>query len=301
MDTNNLEKRKSNNFIIIILILIILGLIALVCYLFFSKKEMENNNQLDIPVEKSSIKMDNTKDYIFDAEYLSNNKYYKYGLSKNNKLITNNQITSKETFDTVNIIGDISSKIHTNAAYLSDLKVPFINIDSIDAKKVNKELETLYRDMTNTFETDATEKDDDIRSYDPILNYQTYISNDILSIITYSGHYKSNDYEFTTYNFDLKTGDLISYEEALTKLNYNKNDVDTKIKQFFKNDITKYIQKNKLKECKEEDFNKDCYTFSLDSFNEDIEYGNILFYIKNNKINLLLASYLNEGKVLFTV
>ena len=81
-----------------------------------------------------------------------------------------------------------------DASYkLDNIIIPYVNIDSDDAKEVNQELYSLYEELVN----------DELKN--KTVNYDSYINDDVLSIVvTVSG---TN--ETYTYKFDLDTGNVL--------------------------------------------------------------------------------------------
>ena len=287
MDTNinnNLENKKNNTFVIIILILIILGVIALVCYLFFSKKEMENNDQSDISVEKNSIKLDNTKDYVYDAEYKYNSKYYRYarvskdaGIDK--KLVTNENVTLKDEYLKVNE-DDIPFQVNINVQYLKDLKVPYININSDDAKKVNQELENLYMEYAEYFDESATPDDIGIMTH-LLLNYKKYTNGNVISIVVVDGAQATAPwyFQYHTYNFNITTGKLLSYKDIYTKAGIKESDIDKKTETAITNKLKEKYNYYKIYEYDDID---EWLKESLANYKKELQNNTFKYYLGEN-------------------
>ena len=300
MDTNNLENKKSNTLVIVILILIILGVIALVCYLFFSKKEMKKNNQSDISVEKVSIKLDNTKDYVYDATYKYNNKYTEYSFDEaKNKVVVNNEVTAKDKIETHND-STLSYKYNSTVQHLEDLKVPYININSDDAKKVNQELEKLYISYAKKFDNNAEQKDEDGEYYGPdvmctqVLTYKNFTSNNILSIVTidYGVCTSQPIQQYHTYNFDLTTGKLLSYKDIYTKVGIKENEMENKVEQAIINKQKEIMKNDDYFETNFETFKNE----SITNYKNSIYNNTNKYYLdKDNKLNIITTFSVPAG------
>ncbi len=300
MDTNinnNLENKKSNAFVIIILILIILGAIALVCYLFLSKNKLENNNQSDISVEKNSIKLDNTKDYVYDAEYKYNSKYYRYArvskdASTDKKLVTNENVTLKDEYLKVNE-DDIPFQVNNNVQYLKDLKVPYININSDDAKKVNQELENLYMEYAEEFDESAT-PDIGIMTH-LLLNYKKYTNGNVISIVVVDGAQATAPwyFQYHTYNFDITTGKLLSYKDVYTKAGIKESDIDKKTETAITNKLKEKYNLYKLDEVKDIKEAKFDYLLkeSLANYKKELQNNTFKYYLGENGKLFVLPLY----------
>ena len=92
--------------------------------------------------------------------------------------------------------------------YLSDISVPYININSDDAHNVNKEIEGIFNNQLDEYERGISNSFVFIEYSD----YEYYIDDNILSVyISYgvSGSIDTTEYHYT-YNFNLDTGKLIN-------------------------------------------------------------------------------------------
>ncbi len=314
---NNSEKKKNNTFIFIILVLIILGVIALVCYLLFFKNKLkendisimidpnsnilnnENDNKnTETTPESNSIKLNNTKNYVYDANYKYNSKYYKYAYASEDEddynVVTNDKVTIKEVKDTVNTeIGKFD--VYENVQYLKDLKVPYININSDDAKKVNQELEKLYMKYAKQFDENASEG----LMCRLLLNYKTYTNNNILSIIEVDSEQCTDNWhiKYYTYNFDLTTGKLLTYKDIYTKAGIKENDIENKAEQAI---ISK--QKEEMEDYEYPDNYPDGTNFdtykneSISYYKKAVQKNTVKYYLgENNKLNIITTFSIPAG------
>ena len=180
----DIEKQKNNKKIIILItvasvILLAVGILIPTGIISFnSNKEKDNyingnsnnNNGHSNNNGNSISKLDNSKEWVYDANYkLPTNKESYYGYVDHTKLIS-----------------------------VSDLVVPYININSNDAARVNQEIYKLYVDLIDEFNKNLKEE-----VFFTLVNYKTYINDNIISIIitTESAGADISDYDYYTYNF----------------------------------------------------------------------------------------------------
>lgn len=114
---------KNNKGLVIITIILGVLVVLMVGYIVYDKVLNQNNNSESKENKNSVSKLNSSKDWVYDADYdLPTNKESYYGFSDHSKLIS-----------------------------ASDLVVPYINIDSDDAKKANKEIYELYENLIKKF------------------------------------------------------------------------------------------------------------------------------------------------------
>ena len=103
---------------------------------------------------------------------------------------------------------------HTEPVYASDIIVPYINIDSPDAKKANDELYELYKYLIDIFNWDASHE----QIWFTRVDSDAAVYNDVLSVVTQTVDQgtAASTYTYYMYNFSLKDGHRLSYEEALS-------------------------------------------------------------------------------------
>lgn len=279
-------KKKGKGILVVLLVLVLLcGLCAGGYYFLMNKDNTEESKLVDKETTdkkddvSKSIKEDDSKEFVYESEYRYDNKYTETGTRK-----------------------------------LSDLKIPHININSADAKKVNEELEKLYAQYAEYFEHSAAcelglEKGQSELCSIQYLSYQSFVSNDIASVKVWSGvsHTSVPLYSYYVYSFDLKTGKKLSYDELLTKLGYTDKDaLDSKVKvaidnyfeQTKRNDNClnrKYLEQYKANNCCELAYAmfKDLVP-SNRTYNEDAD-RNVLLYYADNDNNLVLFPVLMDG------
>ena len=265
------KENKKLTVLVVILLIIVVGLGGYITYNKLSSK----HNSLEPIENKSTTKLDGSKDYVYDADYteLYNNEHTEY---------TRGNTTKK----------------------LSDLKVPYINIDSYDAGNANGELKILYKDRAENFDKCAVDSHD---CYDSI-TYKSYKYNDILSVVVIYDEALTKEYK--TYNFDLKTGNEITYDEMITRLGYDKSALLDKEKDAIKKEMDESNNPNYdlTKTCGTMDSPKNCYDIAYKMLEDSINDNSIAYFTdEDGKLNIIAVPYTNlaqnsyYAKYVFTI
>ena len=253
-------KKFRGNIITVIMVLIILALANHIIYTEYykpkevskkdiEKKEIKNNNE-----KKDNIyvnKVDSSKEYIYDGEY----------------------------------VGDFSNDSYTTDAgktyYSKDLKAPYFNIDSTDANNVNKEVNETYLNAVRIFNQGINDKSTYI-----LFNYKKYENDNIISsIVKYEvGDVGVSNPIYYTYNFDKENGSLISFNKALSISGIKEDEIDSKIRDAIKKEIKNQMDDNKNAYPDGESI--DTYIDKTYSGYEDNKKYNLIKYILNSKNKL---------------
>ena len=206
---------------------------------------------IDFVKTDKSLKLDSSKDWVYDAQYkLPTNKESYYGYTSHTKLISS-----------------------------SDLIVPYVNIDSTDAKKVNEEIYSLYERLIEKFNENLKNE-----IMFTIVNYKFYINDDIVSILitTETAGTDISVYDYYTYNFNLKNGKLLKYNE-MTKF----NDTNEKITNLIINKLGEMYSGDDF------DFYKDK---SISNYKATINDNSIKYFIENGKMNIIVTLEMPIGR-----
>ena len=160
----------------------------------------QNNTTEQIKVGK---KIDESKPWVYDAEYLKNKEEKKISIDYSN-----------ETFST-----------------LSNLKIPYINVDSEEAKKANQEIENIAIEQYNKF----GKQDGEITYYITSIDYLYSYNGDNLSVLMFyntniSGTGSKID-SIKSYNLKL---DNKNNEDKDNIGGYSKDSIKSKIDEFSK-------------------------------------------------------------------
>ncbi len=258
----NEQKVKSKKRLIITLIIIIIALLTLGGYLIYDKMTRENNKIINETKdeEKAIGKIDPTKDWTYDANYFNT--------------------TTTQSYETS--YGETYS--------VSDIVVPYININSTDVAKINKKIKKTYDELINRFEQGL----EDNSTYGTS-SYKTYINGDILSVVitkTYGG----TDIPllpYDTYNINLKTLKSISYEEAYTNVSFTKETVNEKVKEA----ITIYMNMYESDMWNSENTLSTYLDKTINNYHSSLDDNSIQFFIDEFKtLNVIVHIELPEEK-----
>lgn len=296
--------KKSNKGIIGCLIIIIIILVSFIILLLtgtISFNLNKDNNNINNKTNENtkninnSIKLDDTKDYVYNAEYHTDNKYAEFMRDSNS--------------DEVRKINDHGIEVEYNFGmqYLSKLKVPFININSSYAKVANATLEKLYLDYAKIFDKCAEEAKGTEPSCSQILTYKTYKYDNMLSVVVIDAIQATSRIvlNYHIYNFDLTTGEEIKYLDFINKQEYN--NVEDKIKTLLKNKMDSLYGKvvgdlsnacyGEYDEATQENKRINCYNKAYELFTESIRKDEVLFFVDNNgKLNIFAIPYYNGAQ-----
>ena len=215
-------KRKTVVLIIILLILVlILGLVGGILISGNGNKVVDNIIHITDKKDenKTGKKIDESKDWVYDAEYLKDKKE----IVKTNK---DNNLTFKST---------------------NEITLPYININSDDAKKVNEEIkkiaENAYADfgaplqITNGLTGEVT-TDKNSFSFTGY-SYESYVNNNILSVVIKVESVAvpgDGTVTYITYNFNLDTLKIATLEEVGKACGFSsKTEIKEKINVSMKN------------------------------------------------------------------
>ena len=302
---------KKNNNLVIILMGVIIVILAVLCVLFstgtikFSGKESDVKVEPNIEVGDKLTKVDDSKDWVYDATYKYDNKYTEF------KRFSSDGDEKR----TISYYGfDVDFRVGTQ--YLSDLKVPFFNFKSNDAIKVNNSLIKLYNDYAKNFDECAEEsKNNNGPSCSQILTYKTYNYDNILSVVVINSTQATSPhvFEYNIYNFDLENGSLLSYNDLLLKLGY-KNDnvlesmkplIREKMNQVFnssgapKDDLSKACIYSKDDNGNQKYNTSNCYDITYSLFEKSISDNNVLYFSDNdgylNVLPILYVDFVQNG------
>lgn len=261
---------KNKKVIFAIIIIILIAVIG--GFIIFSninnkgksqKEENVNQEQLSNQVNSSEQKL------VYDAKYTNNLTQTSY----------------------INIFNQKYS--------VEDLKVPYINLDSEDAKKTNNEIKNLYQKFLEIFQENLEIRAKGKMTNDYKSNYNSYINGNTLSVvidIQYGERLYKNYY---TYNFDLVTLKLLSYEEVYKRVGFTDENITSRVENAIRNcDI--------YKEYNQDDAQK-CIQKTIKSYNEkslkDIGIGGIdsEYYLgyylnKEGKLDIIIYFDINADK-----
>ena len=270
-----MEKRISSFYGILIIFLF-----SLVCFLtdfiIIDKRLSRERRIADSPIvdedvdsykRPKNIKIDYNRDYVYDAGYHNDNKYKEYDYCDGETTYTH------DGFDFV-----VCDK---GSMRLSNLVVPYINIKSNDAYRVNRELKDLYESYASRFDEFYIGLEEGNISGSEVLNYFSSVSDDVLSVVIVYGFQKTDILypSYKVYNFDLNTGDLVDYDELIGLL-----DVDT--------DLIYSNVKDNIASLSFSIF----YDDTVNEFLYSIDNGSVLCFVNDGVLEYVLNVYVPGGR-----
>lgn len=225
-------------------------------------KDNNNNNNNDDDSDSDTqitpvTKIDDTKDWVYDAEYQKNVKADSY-----------------------------ATPFHTY--YAKDIVVPYININSTYANKVNTEIKNIFDKVIDNY-NEGVETE---RTYVKECDYKKYINNDNLSVIlTYGIGATSVVHPVSyTYNINLKTGKKLSYQEIYSMAGFTATNIDSRVKEA----ITK-VMTDEMSVFTPDNY-PDGTTFdtynnkSISNYKKSVKNNTISYFLsENNKLNIIVT------------
>lgn len=144
----------------------------------------------------------------------------------------------KEYSGTINKIkgeGDIIYQAHDiseqKEKYTLDVKIAYLNINSDVARKINKEINSIFKQKSDSII--ATAKNSTVYN----VRYKAYLNNNILSLIIASELKEGNSSEriiIETYNYNLQTNKEVTINEILQEKNIDIDNANRKIREEIK-------------------------------------------------------------------
>lgn len=256
-------KKKGGKGLIITLVLIIILLLGGIGYFaydkFIANKSDDTKEEKKKDEPKDTIKIDESRDYVYNAEYDTDNAPESY------------------------IIGD---RTYT----LDEIVVPYINIDSEAAKKANQNIKSIFDELMDAYNDGANGG----LGYVKYCEYDFYINDNILSIVFKTGT-GATDVVFPyyhTYNFDLNTGEKLIYKNAIALTGFSSDTLFEKVKEQIGEHMKAYSYPAKDGEWSYDNL----YTHSVNDYTSSVDNGSVEFYFDdNNTFNVQAVIYLPGG------
>ena len=269
-----MEERKNGKngvgiviclFIILILILALIGMWYY--YNIIQKPKVESGNTTNLTSQYTSnntnsslsdkqdksLRINENKDWVYDAEY------------EKNVTATSYTTNFSETY------------------YAKDIVVPYINVNSSYANSSNNDIKEVFDDAIKNYNDGVNNK----TTYVEECNYKKYINNDKLSIVlTYGvGATATVHPDYYTYNIDLKIGNKVSFEDLCTIAGFDSNSVDEKVNA----SIAKYLKEKYLKN-EEDTASSETYISQSSRNYQKAKNDNSLKYFlsDNGKLNVVV-------------
>ena len=216
-----MEKKNTGLIVLVVILCLLVGGLGgyIICDKVINKDNDINNNVV------KDIRIDTEKDYVYDADYSYDNKYTEFVRKYGNDKVIN--------IDRYGL--SVSGRI--GKQYLSDLKVPYLNINSDYAKASNEEIKKIYIEYAKRFDACAEIDQDKAVSCSQILTYKTFKYNNILSVVIISSIQATSKWvlDYNIYNIDLTSGKEIKYSDMVSTLGYDNDTLLDKEKELLKN------------------------------------------------------------------
>lgn len=261
---------KQKQLTVLLTIFIVISLVLGGC-IIYGKVLKENTKKEELVDQKennsknsatSSLKIDEAKNWVYDADYPKNVSADSYA-------------TSFKTY------------------YAKDIVVPFINIEGSDAKKANQNIKVGFDEAIKTYNEGGTNK----TSYVDDCSYKNYSNSDILSVITILSIGGTDVVHpvYHSYNFDVKRGKALSFSEVYKAAGFTSSNINTKVEEA----ITKTM-KEKLSSFQnsysqgqsEESYIKK----SIDNYKATVKNNTLEYFLGNNvKLSIIVTLNIPAG------
>lgn len=260
-------------------------------YYFSTKKELEQyfkENLSDFTTYKSTFKKINNSFYWNNTEKLETDYNH-----SDTQWISCADYAPKSLIQNYNTGGN---------HYLSNIKVPLINIISNDARKINEEIKKLYEENLDIYKEAVANSLPWFVTVD--YEYFTYDKIGSVIITSSSGGTDVIHPRYSTYNFDTNNGKLLTYQEVYSLLGYTSNEIEQKVK----NEITTIMReelkdfKDPLKDTGDGGYYPDGTSFenynneSINSYKNSVSNNSIKYFINNDKkLNIIVTLSIPAG------
>lgn len=204
---------------------------------------------------EKNIKIDYNRDYVYDAGYHNDNKYKEYDYCDGTTY-------THDGFDV--LICDNGSM------RLSNLVVPYINIKSNDAYRINRKLKDLYDEYATRFDDFYVGLGNGSGGSE-VLGYYSFLSDKILSVVVIYGYQQTDVLypNYSVYNFDLSNGNLIDYDDMILLLGVDDD----------------YVYSNVLENIYNNNFGFDIfYDKTVNDFKSSISDGSVLCFVNDDGV-----------------
>ncbi len=252
----------------LIIILVCVTGIGLGAFILFDKVLMKGNEPTNKIEDKNNdqetlnnIKIDTSKDYVYDATYTKN-------------VNANSYTTDFGTYNS------------------DDLVVPYININSDDAKEANEELKQTFEIMVEMYNTGVTDKQTYVEN-----NYDYYLGKDFVSLMFSFGIGGSDVLvpSYFTYNFDLTDGDFLDLDDLTEK--FNIKDFKTQVEEAIKHSLEEDLQDLDDSNYPEGTNFNSYYEETIDDFEQNLENEAVKFFVdKDGKLNIIVRLSMPIGR-----
>lgn len=262
-----MDNQKKNTVLYVLIVILFVLVVVLGGYIIYDKTQNDKpttlNDTLNANTNNLVSKVDDAKDWVYDAEY-----------SKN---------VSADSYST-----------GYNTYYSKDIVVPYINVKSSYADSSNSDIKNVFEDAIKTYNNGVSDK----MTYVDECGYKKYVNNDSLSIVlTYGvGATDIVHPKYYTYNINLKTGNQLSYEEAYGVAGFNSSNINSKVESA----ITSIMQE-KMSSFSSDNYpvgtNFDTYNNeSINNYKNSVSNNTLKYFLSDNgKLNVVVKLSIPSG------
>ncbi len=275
-----MDNQKKNTGLYVLIAILCVLVLALGGYIVYDKTQNNKTTTTDTTNNASNSnntnslvsKLDDTKDWVYDAEY------------------------------TKNVTADSYLTYFVETYYAKDIVVPYINVNSSYANTANSDIKKVFDDAIESYNDGVSDK----MTYVDECGYKKYVTDNTLSVIlTYGvGATDVVHPKYYTYNIDLKTGNQLSYEEVYNIAGLSSSNIDSKVE----NAITKKMQ-DELKDLKDpqkdtsaggyypDGTNFNTYNNeSISNYKKSISNNTLKYFLSDNgKLNIVVKLSIPAG------
>lgn len=226
MEEKKTIKISLGTAICMIIIFLLLIAIIFISFYYNSKSNNAYNVNSDVSEKTESIA------YNVPNQTQENNvNNLTNQVSNNNKdqnvPNTTNPKTIKKLDESKDLLYSSYNKYSSEYSY----SIPYINIDSADARRINNEIESYYKKLVEQ-ELKNESEGYAINMY--TIKYTSYINDTILSLVI--SHSNPNDcIYYKVYNLDIYNGTMVSNADILNLKNITEAKLLDKLKELYKN------------------------------------------------------------------
>ena len=189
----------------------------------------------------------------------------------------NETVKPEETKKEIKKINDEKELIYTYASKIEkeySFEIPFVNINSVYAKEINKEIQERYPNLEELAKNAIEYPADEFSR----VEYESYINNNILSLVVIEGIEPREHY---VYNIDIYTGKKVSNYDILKVKNISESKFLDRVEELCKTEFEKLYGNayEYYKERKEERIK--------DSIDKTKKMTVEMFLDQNNNINII--------------
>lgn len=179
---------------------------------------------------------------------------------------------------------------------IKDIVVPYININTEEAKEINSEIKELFDEAISVYK----EYLDDETFYTTI-SYESYINDNILSVIilTTNGGTDIPLEEYISYNFDLTTLETVDFKYVYETAGFTETTINEKVGE----EIKEYLASEDYEDIWTEENSQEDYTEkSISNYQNSVSNNSIKYYLnEDGNLNIIVDMEIPAGRETFEI